>query len=90
MFFTHDISVQAKEVIFSRKAINAFHPAIFFNDIPVAHCSTHKHSGMHLDETLNFGHHNIIERIVKLNKDIGVIKVLLNVLSHKVLLTIYN
>ena len=52
--FSPDISKQAQEVIFSRKAVKASHPAVFFNDIPVARCSTHKHLGMYLDEKLNF------------------------------------
>ena len=43
MAFNPDISKQAQEVIFSRKAVKASHPAVFFNDIPVARCSTHKH-----------------------------------------------
>ena len=43
----------------------------FFNDIPVAHCLTHKHLGMYLDEKLNFGHY-ITEKIAKANKGIAV------------------
>ena len=43
MYFNHDISKQAQEVIFSRKAVKASHLAVFVNDIPVACCSTHKH-----------------------------------------------
>ena len=57
MSFNPDISKEAQEVIFSRKAVKAFRPEIFSNDILVARCSTHKHLGMHLDEKLNFGHH---------------------------------
>ena len=33
--------------------VKASHPAVFFNDIPVACCSTHKHFGMYFDEKLN-------------------------------------
>ena len=57
MSFSPDISKQAQEVIFSRKAVKASHPAVSFNDITVARCSTHKHLGMYLDEKLDFGHH---------------------------------
>ena len=57
MSFNPDLSEQAQEVIFSLKAIKASHPAVFFNDITVVHCSIHKHLGMYLDEKLNFGHH---------------------------------
>ena len=89
MSFNTDISKQAQEVIFSRKAVKASHPAVFFNDIPVARCSTHKHLGMYLDEKLNFGYH-ITEKIAKSNKGIGVIKKLHNALPHRALLTIYK
>ena len=87
MSFNPNISKQAQEVIFSRKYVKASHPAVFFNDIPVARCSTHKHLGMYLDEKLNFGHH-ITEKIAKANKDIGVIKKLHNALPRRAILTI--
>ena len=57
MLFNHDISKPAQEVIFSRKAVKASDLAVFFNNITVARCSTHKHLDMYLDEKLNFGHH---------------------------------
>ena len=57
----------------SRKAVKAFHPAVFFNEKPVALCSTHKHIGMSLDENLNFPY-DITEKIAKTNKGIGIIK----------------
>ena len=56
MSFNPDISKQAQEVIFSRKAVKLSHPAVLFNDILVA--QPNKHLGMHLYEKLNFGHHN--------------------------------
>ena len=89
MSFNPDIPKQAREVIFSRKAIKASHPAVFFNDIPVAHCSTHKHLGMYLDEKPSFGHH-LTEKIAKAKKGIGVIKKLHCVVPHRALLTIYK
>ena len=89
MLFNPDISKQAQEVIFSRKAVKASHPAVFFNDIPVARCSIHKHLGMDFDEKLNFGHH-ITEKITKANKGIHFIKKLHNVILHRALLTIYK
>ena len=67
MPFNPDISKQARQVIFSRKAVKASHSAVFFNDIPVARCSTHKDLIMYLDEKLNFGHH-ITENNTKANK----------------------
>ena len=89
MAFNPDISKQAQEVTFSRKAVKASHPAVSFNDIPVARCLTHKHLGMYLDEKLNFGYH-ITKKIAKANKGIGVIKKLHNVLPRRALLTIYK
>ena len=82
-----DISKRAKEVIFSRKTVTVSHPAVFFNDIPVARCSTYKYLGMYLDEKLNFFHY-ITEKIAKANKDIGVIKKLQNALPRRALLFI--
>ena len=55
MPFNFDISKQAQEVIFPRKAVKACHSAVFFNDIPVARCSTRKPLGMYLDQKLNSG-----------------------------------
>ena len=55
MLFNSDISKQAQEVIFPRKAVKACHSAFFFNYIPVVRCSTHKRLGMYLDEKLNSG-----------------------------------
>ena len=46
MAFNLDISKQAQEVIYSRKAVKASHPAVFFDDIPVACCLNHKHLGI--------------------------------------------
>ena len=61
---------------------------VIFNDISVAHCSTHDHLSMYLDEKLNFCHHTT-EKIVKANKEIGVIKKL-HVFPCKALLTVYK
>ena len=46
MSFNLDISMQAQEVMLSRKAVKAFHPAVAFNDIPVACSSTPKYLGV--------------------------------------------
>ena len=89
MSFNPDISKQAQEVTFSRKAVKASHPAVCFNDIPLACCSTHKHLGMYLDKKLDSGHH-ITEKITKANKGIGVIKKLRGVLPPRALITIYK
>ena len=90
MSFNPDISKQAQEVTFSRKAVKASHPAVFFNDIPARRCSTHKHLSMYLDEKLNFGHHITEKKNEKANKGIGVIKKIHNGLPRRALLTIYK
>ena len=89
MFFNPDISKQAQEVTFSTKAVKASHREDFFNDIPVARCSTHKHLSMYLDDKLKFGH-QLIEKNTKANKGIGVIKKIQNVLPRRALLTSYK
>ena len=89
MSFNPDISKEAQEVIFSRKVVKASHPAVFLKEIPVAHCSTHKHLGMYLDDKLNFGHH-ITGKSANANKNIDFIKKLNNVLLYRALLTIHK
>ena len=57
MSFNPDVSKQAQEVIFSKRAQKLFHPTVLFNNIPV-HCSTvQKHLGVYLNEKLNFNTH---------------------------------
>ena len=55
MSFNPDVSKQAQEVVFSRKAKLA-HPPVIFNNIPVKRCSILKYLGIHLGEKLNFIH----------------------------------
>ena len=57
MSFNPYISKQSQEVIFSRKVVTASDPAVFFNDVPVARCSAHKHLSIYFDKKLNFAHH---------------------------------
>ena len=66
------------------ESVKAFHPAVFYNNIPVAHCSTNKHLGMYLDKKLNLGHH-ITKNMQKPTK---VITKLHNILSHRGILSI--
>ena len=69
MLFNPDVTKQAQEVIFSRKSNKTDHPAVFFNEAPVAKASCQKNLGMYLDEKLNFDTH-IKEKIAKANKGI--------------------
>ena len=89
MVFNPDPNKQATEVIFSRKRQNVNHPALCFNNTPVAAASFQKHLGLILDEKLIFGHH-LNEKISKANKGIGLIRRLYTYLLRKSLLNIYK
>ena len=54
MSFNLDVSKQAQEMIFSERTQKLFHPTVLFNNIPVRHSIVQKHSGVYLDEKLNF------------------------------------
>ena len=49
MIFNPDLSKQAQEVIFSRKANKISHPTTTFNTAPVACTLCQKHLGLYLD-----------------------------------------
>ena len=89
MSFNPDVSKQAQEVIFSKRAQKLFHPTVLFSNIPVQHSTVQKHLGVCLDEKLNFNTH-ITENIGKASKGIGVIKKLFKRLPRNALLTIYK
>ena len=89
MSFNPDISKQAHEVIFSRKKATSFRPSLNFNNIPVAQSISQKHLGLILDRKLNFEEH-LSKVFSKINKTIGVIRKLYNVLPRSALLTIYK
>ena len=73
MPFSSDLNKQAQEVMFSRKLYKSSHPKIFFNNAPVFCANWQNHSGMYLDETLNFNLH-IKKKMSKALKGIGIIK----------------
>ena len=89
MSFNPDISKQAHEVIFSRKNLLTFHPPLTFNNIPVAQTNCQKHLGMQLDKKLDFDEH-LSKVESKVNKTIGIIRKLQNVLPRPALLTIFK
>ena len=89
MSFNPDLSKQAQEVIFSRKASRVDHPVVTFNNSPVARTPYQKHLGLYLGERLNFNH-QIKEKISKAFKGIGVIRKLHYILPRHSLLTIYK
>ena len=89
MSFNPDISKQAHEVIFSRKRSIVTHPPLNFNNIPVAQTNSQKHLGMQLDRKLNFEEH-LSKVESKVNKTIGIIRKLQNLLPRSALITIYK
>ena len=89
MSFNPDISKQAHEVVFSRKRSLVSHRSLTFNNIPVAQTSSQKHLGIHLDKKLNFEEH-LSKVETKVNKSVGIILKLQNVLPRSALLTVYK
>ena len=85
--FNPDLSKQTQKVIFSQKINKVYHPPLLFNNSTVQQISSQKHLGIHLDEELTFRHH-INEKINKVNKGIGIICKLNNILPRSALLTI--
>ena len=89
MSFNPDKSKQAQEVIFSRKTEKIIHPPTIFNNMPVVCSSFEKHLGIYLDEKLNFSNHTK-EAIPKVNKGLGILRKLYNVLTWNSLIIIYK
>ena len=57
MSFNPDPTIQAQEVIFSRKAKQIYHSPLVFNDSSVFHPSSQKQLAVILDTKLIFGEH---------------------------------
>ena len=89
MSFNPDPSKQAQEVIFSRKLQKINHPSIYFNNNPIEQVSSQKHLGMILDAKLNF-QEQIKNLLTKVNKIIGLLRKLQNILPRGSLLTIFK
>ena len=68
---------------------NTCHPSIYFNNKSVKQVPSQKHLGLILDNKLNFQEHlhNILNEV---NKTIGLLRTLQNILPHEPLLTIYK
>ena len=89
MSFNPDIYKQAHEVIFSRKRSVSSRPPLTFNNIPVPQTNSQKHLGMQLYKKLNFVEH--LKKVeAKVNKTIGIIRKLQNVLPQSAPFTIYK
>ena len=89
MNFNPDSSRQAQEVIFSRKSKKISHPPLFFSNIQVPQSSSHKHLGIALDEYLTFCKH-LKMLTSKINRTIGLLRKLQNLLPRSALITIYK
>ena len=89
MQFNPNHSKQAVEVYFSRKINPVDTPPVYFNNLAVASCKTHKHLGLLLDKRLVFDRH-VEEIVLRVNKGLGLITRLRRYLPRNSLLTIYK
>ena len=89
MRFNPDPSKHAQEVIFSSKHQKISHPSIYFNNNSIESVSSQKHLEMILDTKLNFQEH-IKNILTKVNKTIGLLRKLQNILPRGSLLTIFK
>ena len=89
MSFNQDPSKQAQEVIFSCKIKKLPHPFLVFNNNNVLLTSSQKHLGVTLDVKLTFDKH-LNNALNKVNKTIGLLRKLQNLLSGSTLITIYK
>ena len=89
MSFNPDPSKQAQNVIFSRKAKREYHPLLVFNNNNVPETNLQKHLGVVIDNRLSF--EDQLKMILnKVNKTIGLLRRLHNILPRSALLTIYK
>ena len=89
MSFNPDPSKQAQKVIFSHKIRKTCHPSIYFNNKSVRQVLSQKHLGMILNAKLDFQEH--LENILnKVNRTIGLLRKLQNILPRGPLLTMYK
>ena len=89
MSFNPDPKKEAQEVIFSRKSKATSHPPLVFNNNNVMQVASQKHLGTILDTQLSFEKH--LETVpCKINKTIGLIHKLQNLLPRSALITLYK
>ena len=89
MSFNPDPKKQAQEVIFSRKSKAISHSPLLFNNNNVIQTTSQKHLGIILDARLFFEKH--LETVLcKINKTIGLIGKLQNLLPRTALITLYK
>ena len=87
--FNADRSKHAQEVIFSRKSKRSTNPPLVFNNKNVSQTYSQKHLGVILDFRLTSEEHlsNILDKV---NKAVGLLRILRNVLTRTTVITIYK
>ena len=89
MIFNPDPKKQAQEVIFSPKSKAILHPPLVFNNNNVIQTTSPKHLGIILDTRLSFEKH--LETVLcEINKTIGLIRKLHNLLPRTALITLHK
>ena len=89
MSFSPDPSKQNQEVIFRRKTKKEYHPPLAFNNNNVSETNSKKPLGVVLDNRLSFDDH--LKMILNnVNKTIGLLRKLQNILPRSTLLTTYK
>ena len=89
MNFNPDPTKQAQEVKVSRKAKEIYHPLLVFNNTSVSQSSSQKHLGFILDYKLIFDGHLKMASL-KINKALGHLQKLQNLLPRSALTTVYK
>ena len=89
MSFNAGPSKQAQEIIFSRKPKKISHPSLNFNNSIVSQCPYQIHLGIFIDAQLTFEEH-LKATTTKINKTIGLLRKLQNILPRPALMTIYK
>ena len=89
MSFSLDPSKEAQEVIFSRKSKRSTDPSLVFNNNNVYKTFSQKHLGVTLDFKLTFEVH-LNNVLAKVNKAVGLLRKLRNILPRTTLITIYK
>ena len=89
MIFNRDATKQAQKVIFSRKIKKPTHPPLVFNNAIVSQTNSQKNLGVTLDFKLTFEEH-LLNVFKTVNRIIGLIRKLKNVLPRITLFTTYK
>ena len=89
MRFNPDVNKQAQEVTSSRKIKSNIHPPLVFNNNIVSQANSQKHLGITLDFKLTFEEH-LLNVFKKVNKTIGLLRKLQNLLPRATLITLYK